>query len=66
MFIISMLKVQMKKFNWGGNGATLGRLCRTKLMLPIDNTGEPNWSFMEDYIKNMEQKKVIDYIAFVT
>lgn len=35
-------------------------------MLPIDNTGEPNWSFMEDYIKNMEQKKVIDYIAFVT
>lgn len=66
MFIISMLKVQMKKFNWGGNGATLGRLCRTKLMLPIDSTGEPNWSFMEDYIKNMEQKKIIDYIAFVT
>lgn len=25
-FIIPLLKKQMEKFNWGGNGATLGRL----------------------------------------
>lgn len=45
MFIISMLKVQMEKFNWGGNGATLGRLCRTKMMLPVDENGDPDWAF---------------------
>lgn len=64
MFIIPLLKIQMKKFNWGGNGATLGRLNRTRIMLPIDDKSEPNWQFMEDYIKQ-EQKiiaqKVIDY-----
>ena len=26
----------------------------------------PNWGFMEQYIKNIEQKKVIDYIAFAS
>ena len=44
----------------------MSRLSKEIICLPANNTGEPNWSFMEDYIKNMEQKKVIDYIAFVT
>lgn len=64
MFIIPSIKIQMQKFNWGGNGATLGRLNRTRLILPIDSQGQPNWQFMEDYI-NQEQKqqaqKIIDY-----
>lgn len=64
MFIIPSLKIQMDKFSWGGNGATLGRLNRTRLMLPIDSNGQPNWQFMEDYIKQ-EQKiqvqKVVTY-----
>jgi|LSQX01.2.fsa_nt_gb hypothetical protein len=63
-FIIPLLKIQMEKFNWGGNGATLGRLNRTRIMLPVDDKGIPNWQFMEDYIKQ-EQKiiaqKVIAY-----
>lgn len=63
-FIIPLLKIQMEKFNWGGNGATLGRLNRTRIMLPIDEFNKPNWQFMEDYIKQ-EQKtqaqKIIGY-----
>lgn len=64
MFIIPLLKIQMKKFNWGGNGATLGRLNRTKIMLPVDSKEQPNWQFMEDYIKQeqkLQAKKVISY-----
>ena len=64
MFIIPLLKIQMRKFNWGGNGATLSRLKRTKILLPLDTNQNPNWQFMEDYIKQ-EQKdiaqKVISY-----
>lgn len=45
---------------------SMSRLSKEIICLPANSTGEPNWSFMEDYIKNMEQKKVIDYIAFVT
>lgn len=57
MFIIPLMKIQMGKFNWGGNGATLSRLNRTKIMLPIDKTNNPNWSFMEEYIKERENKQ---------
>ena len=64
MFIIPSIKTQMQKFNWGGNGATLGRLNRTRLVLPVDSQGQPNWQFMEDYIKqeqNQQAQKIIDY-----
>lgn len=64
MFIIPSIKIQMQKFNWGGNGATLGRLNRTRLILPIDFQGQPNWQFMEDYIKQEQKQqaqKIIDY-----
>ena len=39
---------------------------KRKNVLPVDANGEPNWGFMEQYIKNIEQKKVIDYIAFAS
>ena len=57
MFIIPLIKIQMKKFNWGGNGATLTRLNHTKLMLPVDKCKDPNWHFMEEYIKERENKR---------
>ncbi|PIT46235.1 hypothetical protein BHC46_08370 [Snodgrassella alvi] len=56
LFIIPLLKIQMRKFNWGGNGATLTRLKRTKILLPIDSLGNPNWKFMEDYMRQQEEK----------
>ena len=64
LFIIPLLKIQMEKFNWGGNGATLTRLKRTRIVLPIDLKGKPNWKFMEDYIKQemkVQSGKVASY-----
>jgi hypothetical protein len=61
LFIIPLLKIQMRKFNWGGNGATLTRLKRTKILLPIDSLGNPNWKFMEDYMKKIESEKIKTY-----
>lgn len=63
-FLIPLLKIQMKKFNWGGNGATLGRLLKTKIILPIDKDNNPNWLFMEEYTKaifEIKRKKYIQY-----
>ena len=51
-FVIPILEKQMTKFNWGGNGATLTRLKRTKITLPIDDNQNPDWHYMELYIKN--------------
>ena len=57
MFIIPLIKIQMEKFNWGGNGATLSRLNRTKIMLPIDKFNNPNWTFMDEYINERNTKQ---------
>lgn len=64
LFLIPLLKIQMEKFSWGSVGATLTRLRRTKILLPINFQGKPNWQFMEDYIKQQQRnqaQKIIDY-----
>ena len=63
LFIIPLLKIQMRKFNWGGNGATLSRLKRTKILLPLDLNKKPNRKFMEDYIKQ-EQKDIVHNVIY--
>lgn len=65
LFLIPLIKVQMEKFNWGGNGATLGRLSRTKIMLPVNSKGEPDWVFMGQYSKNLEYTKIKQYLKFL-
>ncbi|MEN6552826.1 MAG: restriction endonuclease subunit S [Methanobacterium sp.] len=58
LFIIPLLKKLMKKFNWGGNGATLTRLKKSRIRLPIDSKKNPDWDFMESYMKNLEYEKI--------
>ncbi|MDK2092043.1 restriction endonuclease subunit S [Aliarcobacter butzleri] len=60
-FLIPLIKVQMQKFNWGGNGATLGRLYKTKIMLPVDQKNNVDWQFMEQYTKTIINKKLNYY-----
>lgn len=62
MFLIPLLKAQLNKFNWGGNGATLGRLKRTKILLPVDNNDMPDYLYMESYINNKISEKYLRYL----
>lgn len=65
-FIIPLLRAQMRaKFNWGGNGATLGRMKSLELMLPVTDSGEPDYEYMEQYAKNMMLRKYKQYLAFL-
>lgn len=34
LVLVSLINQQMSKFSWGGNGATLGRLKKTRIMVP--------------------------------
>ena len=63
-FIIALLKKQMTKFNWGGNGATLTRLKKTKIMLPKNEQGNPDFVYMENYIKVLETQKLKQYLQY--
>ncbi|MEB7365389.1 restriction endonuclease subunit S [Staphylococcus borealis] len=51
LFIIPLIEKQLKHLNWGGNGATLGRLLKKKILLPINSDGKPDYDFMEQYTK---------------
>lgn len=53
-FLIVAIKILLQKFNWGGNGATLTRLKRSKVFLPITDQHEIDWEFMEDYMRRKE------------
>jgi len=61
LFLIPLLKKQMTKFNWGGNGATLTRLKKTKILLPVNSKGEPDYVFMESYMKQKEKELLKQY-----
>ena len=56
-FVIPLIKIQLEKFNWGGNGATLTRLKRSKLFLPVNSKSEPDFTFMEAYMLSQEKQK---------
>lgn len=64
-FLIPLIKIQMEKFNWGGNGATLTRLKRSKIILPINSKGEPDYAFMEQYVRNKEQVKITKFENYI-
>ena len=65
-FLIPLFKSQMRaKFNWGGNGATLGRMKKLELMLPVDDSGNPDYEYMEQYVKNMLLRKYHAYLDFI-
>lgn len=53
LILSALIKQQMSKFSWGGNGATLGRLRKTRIMVPvnIDVYGEQvvDWEGMSRY-----------------
>ncbi len=63
-FIIPLLKIQLQKFNWGGNGATLGRLKRSKLLLPTTPDGTPDYAYMENYMRSLEAKQIQRYLDY--
>ncbi len=54
-FLNVTIKKQLEKFNWGSYGATLTRLKKSKILLPSTEDGEPDWQYMEDYMKYVEQ-----------
>ena len=66
LFIIALLKKQLAKFSWGGNGATLARLNRSSIMLPVDDNETPDWDFMEKagtLIENSMKEKVVEFLT---
>lgn len=54
-FLIPLIKILMRKFTWGSTGATLTRLKRSKIVLPVKEDNLPDWNYMEWYIKDQQE-----------
>jgi hypothetical protein len=44
--LVPIVRTQLAKFSWGGNGATLGRLRRSQIMVPTTDSGAIDWPGM--------------------
>lgn len=66
LYIIPLIKKQMAKFNWGGNGATLGRLKKLSLFLPSSDSVTPDYQYMEDFMKVVERKLLRRYKNYIS
>jgi hypothetical protein len=59
-----MLRQTCSKYSYGKMG-NQESIKREKIMLPIDDCGEPDYTFMEEYIREREQQLVQKYIAYI-
>ena len=62
LFICVCINKQSLKFSYGKN--CCANTDSLRIMLPIDSKGNPNYAFMESFMKNLEQKhlrKIIKY-----
>lgn len=64
LFLVTILGKALKKFSWGGNGATLGRLFPLTVLLPVDHNNQIDWPFMSTYIGKIKSVMVEAYLCF--
>lgn len=65
LFLVKVFKNSIKNSGFGyGQGLTGTRFKTRKILLPIDKQGEPNWKYMENYVKqklHLQAKQIINY-----
>lgn len=54
MFLIPILQLEAEMYSYGGRKwAVNEQLLKTEIKVPVDGNGNPDWQFMEDYIKSL-------------
>ena len=64
LFISKTITIQRDKFSHGYS-LDNNRMKAQKIVLPIDENGEPNWTYMENFIKNIEQKQIKNVLKYL-
>ena len=52
------------KYNYGYKFSQM-RIKRQIIRLPVNSEGEPDYEFMEDYMRYLEQKKILQYLDYI-
>lgn len=64
LFLAAVFAKQRSKFSYGYK-FNEQRMLKQKLMLPIDEAGDPDYEYMEQYAKNMMIQKYQQYLNFI-
>ena len=63
LFLKTMIRQQKVKYTYGYKFSEQ-RMQRQPIMLPVDDEGKPDYVFMEEYMREREQKLIHDYIEY--
>ena len=63
LFVASILCRFKEKYSFG-YGRTEARLKNDIVLLPIDSKGEPNYAFMESFMRDLESKHLQKILAY--
>lgn len=64
LFISRMIRQTCSKFSYGKMGSQES-IKRERIMLPVDESSNPDYAFMEQYIKEREQQIIQNYIDYI-
>lgn len=59
LFLSTLLNRERFRYNYG-RAFTMDIIANTRIKLPVTPSGEPDWQFMEDYIKSLPYSKNIE------
>lgn len=62
-FITTSLKAHKSKYSYSFT-INSTRLKRQKILLPVNPKSEPDYAFMENYMKALESKKIKQYLEY--
>ena len=63
LFLTTVINAQQKLFSYGYNATN--NVGRINIMLPVDSEGNPNWTYMEEFVENqraIKKDKVVKYL----
>lgn len=65
LFLVTLIRKEKYRFNYGRKWHK-DRMEESVIKLPVDNSGNPNWKFMEDYMKSLPYSKAVkdEHIIF--
>lgn len=64
LFITRAIYQNKSKYSFGRK-AFSNKICKDRMLLPVDDSDNPDWEFMEEYIKEIEYRKIKKYKDYV-
>ncbi len=64
-FLIASIEKQKVCFEYARKWRPI-RMVKSKILLPVNSKGKPDYEFMETYMRNKEQERINAYINYIT